>query len=609
MKELERFCPVLRPVCFHGAKDERAAMVEQVLCPGQAEEDRQWDVIVTTYEVIFFLGGGGCHEKKTEKDFRLNPFSCIPFFPFHSSQCHARSSSPSSSCPTHLLNLLFPQLLSPLAWCPPQVANNERNALQKFAWKYLIIDEAHRIKNENARFSQTVRLLHTQERLLITGTPLQNNLHELWALLNFLLPDIFSNSEQFDEWFNLEVDDREAKQRMIGQLHKLLRPFMLRRLKADVEKSLPPKTETILYIGMSEMQKRLYKDLLSRNRDLVIGKTPAGATAAASGGGGGGHGGGNRTAILNIVMQLRKCCNHPYLFQGAEDRNLDPHGSHLIDNCGKLVLLDKLLTRLAAKGHRVLIFSQMTRMLDILDDYLVSKGYQYCRIDGKTSYEERSDLIDSFNAENSTKFVFLLSTRAGGLGINLQTADTVVLFDSDWNPQADLQAQDRAHRIGQKKAVHVYRLVTENSIEEKVVERATQKLKLDAMVVQSGRLQENQKKLTKEDMLQAVKFGADAVFRSSESSISNEDIDTLIERGQKKMASMLQEHKDKGDAYDFSFTFDGNFNTQEFQGVDYSDPKARQQAIDAQLVALMSEEDLRGAEDKRARKPVRACAN
>jgi len=129
------------------------------------------------------------------------------------------------------------------------------------------------------------------------------------------------------------------------------------------------------------------------------------------------------------------------------------------------------------------------------------------------------------------------------------------------------------------------------------------------MVVQSGRLQENQKKLTKEDMLQAVKFGADAVFRSSESSISNEDIDTLIERGQKKMASMLQEHKDKGDAYDFSFTFDGNFNTQEFQGVDYSDPKARQQAIDAQLVALMSEEDLRGAEDKRARKPVRACAN
>jgi SWI/SNF-related matrix-associated actin-dependent regulator of chromatin subfamily A member 5 len=307
---------------------------------------------------------------------------------------------------------------------------------------------------------------------------------------------------------------------------------------------------------------------------------------------------------LNIVMQLRKCCNHPYLFQGAEDRSLDPHGAHLVENCGKLVLLDKLLARLFAKGHRVLIFSQMTRMLDILDDYLVSKGYLYCRIDGKTSYEERSDLIDAFNADHSAKFVFLLSTRAGGLGINLQTADTVVLFDSDWNPQADLQAQDRAHRIGQKRAVHVYRLVTENSIEEKVVERATQKLKLDAMVVQSGRLQENQRKLTKEDMLAAVKFGADAVFRSSDSSICDEDIDTLIERGQKKTATLKQDTKDKGDDYDFSFTFDGNFNTQEFQGVDYSDPKARQQAIDAQLLAMMSEEDLRGAEDKRARKPV-----
>jgi len=225
--------------------------------------------------------------------------------------------------------------------------------------------------------------------------------------------------------FDLDVDDREAKEKMIGQLHKLLRPFMLRRLKRDVEKSLPPKTETILYIGMSEMQKKLYKDLLTRNKELMLGK----------GGNGPGGGGGSRTAILNIVMQLRKCCNHPYLFQGLEDRSLDPHGSHLVDNCGKLVLLDKLLARLKANGHRVLIFSQMTRMLDVLDDYLVSRGYDYCRIDGNTSYEERTEYMDTFNAKDSSKFVFLLSTRAGGLGINLQTADTVVLFDSDWNPQ------------------------------------------------------------------------------------------------------------------------------------------------------------------------------
>ena len=143
-------------------------------------------------------------------------------------------------------------------------------------------------------------------------------------------------------------------------------------------------------------------------------------------------------------MQLRKCAGHPYLFPGAEDRSLPPLGEHLVENCGKMVLLDKLLKRLKERGHRVLPFTQMTRILDIMEDYLVMRHYKYCRIDGNTSYEVREDYIDAFNAPNSEKFIFLLSTRAGGLGINLQTADVVILYDSDWNPQADLQAQDRA---------------------------------------------------------------------------------------------------------------------------------------------------------------------
>lgn len=239
-------------------------------------------------------------------------------------------------------------------------------------------------------------------------------MHELWALLNFLLPDVFASSEQFDEWFNLDVDDLEAKQRIISQLHKLLRPFMLRRLKADVETALPPKSETILFTGLSEMQKKLYRDILKREIDTVNGANTS------------------RTAVLNIVMQLRKCCNHPYLFPGLEDRTLDPLGDHLFLNCGKMVLLDKLLAKLQERGHRVLIFSQMTRMLDILEDYFLTKGYLYCRIDGNTTYEDREDRIHDFNRPNSDKFVFLLSTRAGGLGINLQTADTVILYDSDW---------------------------------------------------------------------------------------------------------------------------------------------------------------------------------
>ncbi len=207
-----------------------------------------------------------------------------------------------------------------------------------------MIDEAHRLKNEASLFSKVVRTLHTQHRLLLTGTPLQNNLHELWALLNFLLPDIFASSEQFDEWFDLEIDDEDAKKQMISQLHKILRPFMLRRLKVDVAKGLPPKTETLIMVGMSSMQKKLYKSLLLRDIDSITSNSNK-----------------NRTAVLNIVMQLRKCCGHPYLFDGMEDRTLDPLGEHLVENCGKLTMVDKLLKKLKERGSRVLIFTQMTR--------------------------------------------------------------------------------------------------------------------------------------------------------------------------------------------------------------------------------------------------------
>lgn len=238
-------------------------------------------------------------------------------------------------------------------------------------------------------------------------TPLQNNLRELWALLNFLLPDIFASGDQFEEWFDLDIDDEDAKKNMISQLHKILRPFMLRRLKADVAKGLPPKTETIIMVGMSKMQKQVYKKLLLRDLDSIAGDN-AGKT--------------NRTAVLNIVMQLRKCCGHPYLFEGVEDRTLDPLGEHLVENCGKLFMLDKLLKKLKERGSRCLIFTQMTRVLDIMEDYMVMRQYKYCRIDGNTTYEVREDSIDRFNAPNSDIFCFILSTRAGGLGINLQTA-------------------------------------------------------------------------------------------------------------------------------------------------------------------------------------------
>jgi len=515
MNELNRWCPALRVIRFHGSKEEREHLKEeyftneaaahdgrrpdkkQYLEKGEwtddnSENPRAWDVCVSTYEVC----------------------------------------------------------------------NAERKTLQKFAWKYLVIDEAHRLKNEASLFSQTVRSFHTQHRLLLTGTPLQNNLHELWALLNFLLPDIFGSSEQFDEWFDLEIDDEEAKQQMISQLHKVLRPFMIRRLKVDVAKGLPPKTETLIMVGMSKMQKQLYKKLLLRDLDSITGGPASGS---------------NRTAVLNIVMQLRKCCGHPYLFEGLEDRSLDPLGEHLVENCGKLVMVDKLLKKLKERGSRVLIFTQMTRILDILEDFLHMRGYNFCRIDGNTTYEDREAGIDAFNAPNSDKFVFILSTRAGGLGINLQTADICILYDSDWNPQADLQAQDRCHRLGQKKPVSVYRMVSENTIEEKIVERAQQKLKLDAMVVQQGRLKEKDSKVSKEEILAAIRFGADTVFRSEESTITDDDIDVILERGAaktKELADKIQK-AEKGDLLDFRL--DGGLSAQTFEGIDYSDKELRNQ--------------------------------
>ncbi|XP_037411362.1 probable chromatin-remodeling complex ATPase chain [Triticum dicoccoides] len=397
-----------------------------------------------------------------------------------------------------------------------EMAIKEKNALKRFSWRYIIIDEAHRIKNENSLLSKTMRLFSTNYRLLITGTPLQNNLHELWSLLNFLLPEIFSSAETFDEWF--QITGETDQQEVVQQLHKVLRPFLLRRLKSDVEKGLPPKKEIILKVGMSQMQKQYYRGLLQKDLEVI-------------------NAGGERKRLLNIAMQLRKCCNHPYLFQGAEPGPPYTTGDHLIETAGKMVLLDKLLPKLKDRDSRVLIFSQMTRLLDILEDYLMYRGYQYCRIDGSTGGEDRDASIDAFNKPGSEKFVFLLSTRAGGLGINLATADVVILYDSDWNPQADLQAQDRAHRIGQKKEVQVFRFCTEYTIEEKVIERAYKKLALDALVIQQGRLS-GQKTVNKDDLLQMVRYGAEMVFSSKDSTITDEDVDRIIAKGEETKAAL-----------------------------------------------------------------------
>jgi len=287
------------------------------------------------------------------------------------------------------------------------------------------------------------------------------------------------------------------------------------------------------------MQREWYTKILMKDIDIVNG---AGKT--------------EKMRLQNILMQLRKCTNHPYLFDGAEPGPPYTTDEHMIENCGKLNILDKLLPKLKEQGSRVLIFTQMTRILDILEDYCWFRKHSYCRIDGQTPHEERDTQIQEYNAENSEKFIFMLSTRAGGLGINLYTADIVILYDSDWNPQADLQAQDRAHRIGQKKQVKVFRLVTENTVDEKIVEKAAIKLRLDRMVIQAGRLAEQKTNLGKDEMLGMIRHGAKQVFASKDADIVDDDIDKILAMGEMKTKDAEKKLAELGESSLRSFTLD-----------------------------------------------------
>ena len=240
-----------------------------------------------------------------------------------------------------------------------------------------------------------------------------------------------------------------------------------------------------------------------------------------------------------------------------------------------MIMLDKLLPRLKKEGSRVLVFCQMTRMLDIMEDYCRFKRMKYCRIDGSTSGDRREDQMEEYNREGSDKFLFMLSTRAGGLGINLYTADVVILYDSDWNPQMDLQAMDRAHRIGQKKQVRVFRFVTEGSVEEKIVERAQRKLYLDAVVIQQGRLMQQNKNLSKEELATMVRFGADEIFKSKDATLGDADIDAILAHGEERTEQMNKMVTASMENNLQNFTLDGKAEQSlfEFEGTDFGKKK------------------------------------
>ncbi|EJT98405.1 hypothetical protein DACRYDRAFT_101892 [Dacryopinax primogenitus] len=497
--------------------------------------------------------------------------------------------------------------------------------LGSFHWRHLIVDEGHRLKNMESRLIKEIRQYKSDNRLILTGTPLQNNLAELWSLLNFILPTIFDDLVAFQQWFDFDEitsapsESESAAQltseqtaQIVNSLHDILKPFLLRRLKTDVEINLPPKKEYVLYAPLTQLQSELYKVIASGDvRDWLIEKKleagrKSGKLSAVEedededGSDGkryrrklrkgkrisyahalednddkylqewekkGGRKSGEtedmtpeeagaeymlskaRKSVANMnlqnrVMQLRKVCSHPFLFEWPVDPNTGQEivNEELVGASGKMLLLDRLLDALFKKKHKVLLFSQFTTMLDIVQDWATEfKGWEICRIDGSTPPLERRSEMDRFNKGGDAPdapHLFLLSTRAGGLGINLVAADTVIFYDQDWNPQMDLQAQDRAHRIGQTKPVLIFRLVSAHTIETNILQRAAQKRKLEALVIAKGKFRRpdgtiEMKRESLAEMaasLLALEGEKINIVAQGDEIISDKDLDVLLDR-------------------------------------------------------------------------------
>ncbi|KAI1063287.1 hypothetical protein LB507_005683 [Fusarium sp. FIESC RH6] len=605
------------------------------------------------------------------------------------------------------LNKGRPTAKFPVVCTSYEMVLRDQHNLSKINWEFIIIDEGHRMKNAEAKLFQQLRQFSSATRLLITGTPLQNNLKELWSLLHFLLPNIFTDWEAFESWFDFsDLEDEQGteefiadqkKQELVKKIHLILQPMLLRRVKSDVASYLPKKREYVLFAPMTKEQTDLYNVLTNKKVDTrqylenkVIEKLNASASATPSAKSsrsssrappktmslpvressrkkeaapavapeepeanafsmmmkkrGRGRppknpkpapatetsekpgtkrkkhpvalepeakstkstrestpiGRGRRTRktgtykdagsdeekmsddefeakladeiesdeevddkasmtpeereraetlelakkqiaqkkLGNPLAQLRLVCNSPHNFYNPWNASTDlPVDDSIVTASGKMLLLDRLLPRLFEDGHKVLIFSQFTTQLDILEDYCRElRGWKTCRIDGSVAQDSRRTQIADFNTDPDYK-IFLLSTRAGGQGINLASADTVILFDSDFNPQQDLQAQDRCHRIGQTRPVVVFRLATKDTVEETLLNSADAKRRLEKLVIKKGNFKTmGQKMDMREDLdpesLRALLLKDGQVYKVSggEEVLSDSDLDILCDR-------------------------------------------------------------------------------
>uniref|UniRef100_A0A8C9V699 DNA helicase n=1 Tax=Scleropages formosus TaxID=113540 RepID=A0A8C9V699_SCLFO len=386
--------------------------------------------------------------------------------------------------------------------------DSDRSLFRKLKLQYAVFDEGHMLKNMNSLRYRHLMAINARYRLLLTGTPLQNNLLELMSLLNFIMPTMFSSStSQIAKMFSMVRKSSEEQSSFerdrIAQARLIMKPFILRRVKSEVLKQLPAKEEQVEFCPMSVKQEELYDALFKKLKGSTTGE---------------------KRDLCNVMMQLRKMANHPLLhrqyytqekladmsrlmLKEPTHRDADPTliqedmevmsdfelhrlclqysalrsfqlSSEQVLDSGKFSLLTQLLSSFKDKGDRVVLFSQFTMMLDILEVLMKHLNYRYLRLDGSTPMADRIGLIDEFNSDSEI-FVFLLSTKAGGLGINLTSANVVILHDIDCNPYNDKQAEDRCHRVGQTRPVTVIKLITKDSIEDCMLRVGQKKLKLE----------------------------------------------------------------------------------------------------------------------------------
>merc|ERR1719400_1294680 len=446
-KELELWAPDIQIVTYWGSQDERRHLRLQLV-----QDELDYDVILTTYNMVV--------------------------------------SSP-----------------------------EDRVLFKKMQFCYIVYDEAHMLKNMASQRYEQLMKIRGRRKLLLTGTPLQNNLVELMSLLIFVMPGMFAKrKDQLKKMFSLFPKQQDESERTsyekdrIAHAKRIMKPFFLRRLKSEVLTHLPAKVQTVERVPMSARQAELYFNMVKDYKDQAAKIAECGESSGAD-------------SAIGMLMNLRKTANHPLLVRDQYDdhqlkviarllktrdsghkeavesfiiedlqtmSDFDIHktcetyrciehlalGNHLLCDSGKFQLLDDILPQMRAKGDRVLIFSQFTMLLDVLERYLKIRSHKYLRLDGQTPVQERQELIDKFNRDEQI-FIFILSTRAGGLGINLTAANTVILHDLDFNPYNDKQAEDRCHRVGQTRPVRVIRFISEETIEEGIYSIAQEKLKLE----------------------------------------------------------------------------------------------------------------------------------